>query len=241
MTSDWEQKLDKLMVEMAPLVKPGAIVGAFLGDEVCCHTPSCLNTTLGPVARKLRKKWSAAELFIWGNECTTSIVGGRGVPALPNKTGSIPPEIDILSIDYYAGIGNQSLDSGATEVGNVSAFLSEQIFPRMAEHQRAMVVPGFFGCSNFSTCGTPAQQDARMRAKLQAYTEYLASEPRIIGLAPWHLNNRTNGAPCDVQHKSTCHGCDMRIGAEAFKGLMTDWHAFGKAIVVSHRVESQRP
>lgn len=75
---------------------PG-IVGVFLGDEVCCHAPSCLNTTLEPVAARLRATFSTDELLLWENECGDSIAG------LPNQTGAIPPSLDIVSIDIYAG------------------------------------------------------------------------------------------------------------------------------------------
>jgi hypothetical protein len=144
--------------------------------------------------------------------------------------GAIPDSIDILSIDYYAGFGNDTLPPEA-EVANVSSFFTHELFPRMVPRQRAMVVPGFFGCSNQTSCGTHAQQEARLQRKLRAYIAYLETEPRLVGLAPWHLNNRTHGAPCDWELKANCHACDMRLGAEAFPRLTADWMQFGAQIV----------
>lgn len=152
-------------------VRPGAIEAAFLGDEVCCHNPACVASTLAPVARRLRVRWpNASALLIWTNECDSSIVGGHGVPPLPNSSGAIPPELDALSIDMYAGFGDDGF-SGAQEVANVSRFYASQVFPRMAPHQRALVVPGFFGCTNYSACGAREEQEARLRDKLRAYAE----------------------------------------------------------------------
>ena len=73
------------------------IIGVFLGDEVCCHAPSCLNATLEPVAARLRAAFSTDELLLWENECGDAIAG------LANQTGAIPPSLDIVSTDIYAG------------------------------------------------------------------------------------------------------------------------------------------
>lgn len=76
---DWSAQLQQLIAEMKPHVRRGAIEAAFLGDEICCHNPRCLNVTLAPVARQLRAHFpNPEELLIWTNECDSSIVGGLG-------------------------------------------------------------------------------------------------------------------------------------------------------------------
>lgn len=152
--------------------------------------------------------------------------------------GAIPAEIDILSVDIYRGFGNDTLP-GAAEATNVSAFFAREIFPRMHPTQRAMVVPGFFGCISCmgpagagtgGGCGTLAHQESRLRAKLRAYISYLRTETRMIGLAPWHMDDR-KGVGCDVARKSKCMDCDMRLGARSFPALLADWQTFGASIV----------
>ena len=230
----WEQRVDKLIADARPLIRPGAIEAAFLGDELCCHNPACLDATLGPVTRRLRKLWpDRSSLLIWTNECDSTIVGGHGVAPLPNRSGAIPEDLDVLSVDIYVGVGDDGF-RGAAEVANVSGFLEREVFPRMRARQRAMVVPGLFGCTNVSVCGSLDTQEARLRDKLGAYRAYLESEGRVLGLAPWHLDDRGH-EPCDVRHKPKCHGCDMRLGAASFPSLMADWRAFGASIVATAR------
>lgn len=211
-------------------------MGVFLGDEVCCHVPKCLNATIAPVARRIRAKYAGAnksKLFIWSNECDSSIIGGPDHNAnqpLPLLPGAIPQEIDIFSVDIYAGFGNDTFPGSHEVLSNVSTFYNNEIFPRMVAEQRAFVVPGFFGCSNYKTCGTLKQQEARLRDKLAAYKNFLATEPRVVGVAPWHADNRGH-AGCSVDVKAKCNDCDMMLGAEAFPTLLQEWHAFGTEIV----------
>eukprot|EP01052_Picozoa_sp_SAG31_P047729 SAG31_NODE_9683_length_1242_cov_0.966754_1_plen_382_part_01 len=250
LAADWEAQLDAMAVKMRPLVRAGFIEAVFLGDEICCHCPSCLNATLAPVARRLRSHFPDPKvLLIWANECDSSIVGGIGhggavTPPLPRGPGAIPSEIDLLSVDIYRGFGNDTLP-GAAEVAEVSAFFTEEIFPRMHATQRAMAVPGFFGCTNCvgmghgGGCGSLAQQEARMLDKLSAYRQYLTSEPRMAGLAPWHMDNR-NRVGCDVAVKPNCHDCDMKLGAASFPRLLAAWQEFGASIVHAQTRSSRR-
>lgn len=141
--------------------------------------------------------------------------------------------IDLLSVDIYRGFGNDTLP-GSAEVANVSAFFAKEIFPRMHGTQRAMAVPGFFGCTNCigmaHGCGSLAQQEGQMLDKLSAYEQYLKREPRMAGLAPWHMDNRKS-AGCDVAVKPNCHDCDMKLGAASFPRLLAAWQKFGASIV----------
>jgi hypothetical protein len=241
LSDDWEAEVDKLASAMRHYVRPGAIEAIFLGDEVCCHSPRCLNATLAPVARKLRGYFpDRSSLLIWTNECDSSIIGGVGhdgavILPLPNTSGAIPREIDVLSVDRYSGFGNDTLP-GSAEVTDISNFFASEVFPRMHTHQVAMAVPGLFGCASCiaTGCGSLAAQESRLRDKLHAYINYLRAETRMVGLAPWHLNDR-HSVQCNVVTKSKCHDCEMRLGAEAFPQLLAEWLSFGASIVRSSR------
>ena len=220
---DWQQKIDALATKMRPAVQAREIVAVFLGDEVCCHVPSCMATTLSPVAARLRSHFNRSELLIWTNECGNTV---QGLPATP---GAVPAAIDVLSVDMYGGFVQAT--HGRDEVQAVSAFFKTEVFPRLRPPQRTLVVPGLFGCSNTTAAGSMAQQDARLVDKVKAYAAYLKSESRHLGLAPWHLDTRHN-TQCG---KPTCLGCDMTVGAEEFPRAMTEWRALGKSIIKAGR------
>jgi hypothetical protein len=241
LSSGWRSEVDKLASAMRDYVRPGAIEAVFLGDEVCCHSPRCLNATLAPVARRLRSHFpERTSLLIWTNECDSSIIGGVGhdgtvILPLPNTSGAIPLEIDILSVDRYSGFGNDSLP-GSAEVEDISKFFAAEVFPRMHANQVAMAVPGLFGCANCieTGCGSLAAQESRLQDKLRAYINYLRAETRMVGLAPWHMNNR-HSVGCNVATKAKCHDCEMKLGAEAFPQLLDEWLEFGASIVRGNR------
>ena len=72
------------------------------------------------------------------------------------------------------------------------------MFPKMAPHQRAMLVPGTFGCRGFPAnhanpafkrmqCGvSTAKQDEGQTAKIRDYYELAQADSRVVGLCPWH-------------------------------------------------------
>jgi hypothetical protein len=97
----WRALVDAAAAAMAPAVAAGHVVSVFLGDEVCCHNGTCMNAVLAPVAAKLRTHFprtsSPEDIFIWTNEC------GDTVQQLPNRSGAVPPAIDVLSVDVYSG------------------------------------------------------------------------------------------------------------------------------------------
>ena len=61
------------------------------------------------------------------------------------------------------------------EVEQDRAFFNKEVFPRMAAHQRAGVIPGVFACSNLSYISL-AESEAHVVAKLQAYWEWSQAE-----------------------------------------------------------------
>ena len=211
----WEAKVDSLIAAVrATHTKRGnTLIGAFLGDELCCHSPRCMNATLQPVASRLKAALHTPSrtFIIWVNECSNTIYG------LP-RGRTLPHSIDLLSINLHGGdLPNTHGDDD--EVAEVRAFFAGEMFPRMHIGQRTLVVPGLSGCSNLTSCGTLEVQEGRLLEKLTAYKAYLHDEPRHAGLAPWHLRNRTQSQ----------HG--MRVGAEHFPRLMAAWREYGASII----------
>ena len=86
-----------------------------------------------------------------------------------------------------------------------------------------MVVPGLFGCDNVTSCGSRAEQEQRLLAKMDAYIAYLGNESRVVGLAPWHLATRTKSQ----NDKSPC---DMHLGAVEFPTLLQKYSVFAASI-----------
>ena len=115
----------------------------------------------------------------------------------PVGWSSFPAGLDFISIDGYA--------VGAAEVDAQQAIYDKSILPKLMPHQRAVAVPGLFGCvqrngqrrcnsSTFArTCNcaidgrnmSHASQGAELVAKLDAYEAWAAREPRLGGLMPY--------------------------------------------------------
>jgi hypothetical protein len=161
----WEAKVDALVDAIKKASSP-SLVGAFLGDEVCCHNATCLNATLQPVAGRLKTALSPSsngadsDFIVWTNECGDSVGG------LPSGA-SLPSSIDILSVDLYAGFLPGT--DGADEVAMVKSYYEEHVFPRMHAHTRTMVVPGFFGRATWvSRPGTATRARTRKTTRARA-------------------------------------------------------------------------
>lgn len=165
-----------------------ALRGVFLGDEICCHNTTCWNGTLAPLASKVRALLGQRAV-IYTNECAN------------DNFPLVPRDIDLISVDVYDGYTPGS--NGTAEVLRAKKYFEENVFPSLDAHQRALVVPGTFACSNESYFPL-ADADANVAQKLRGFAEWIKKEPRIVGMNPWHLNNRPT-----AQHPPPC---DMRVG-----------------------------
>ena len=63
---------------------------------------------------------------------------------------------------------------------------AQLLWPRLLPHQRAFVVPGLYSTANASV--PIAWQDGQLLVKWKGYLEWIAAEPRIIGVNPWHYD-----------------------------------------------------
>ena len=82
-----------------------------------------------------------------------------------NEIGSIPVELDLISIDGYAGY---AAGTNGTDEVIASRALHEILWPVMHPHQRALLVSGVFGCTNLSYMPLE-QQESQIVEKKDAY------------------------------------------------------------------------
>jgi hypothetical protein len=80
--------------------------------------------------------------------------------------------------------------NGSAEVAMARAAYEREIYPLLAPHQRVMQLPGLFGW-NQSQCPME-QQAAALIEKLSGYWSWAQEDSRVVGLAPWHMNDRSS-------------------------------------------------
>lgn len=66
------------------------------------------------------------------------------------------------------------------------------MYPRMAPHQKAIIVPGTFGGSRFAACDT-ACFDEMMAADARSFGRWANSDPRVSNHLPTDLS-------CHIMH-----------------------------------------
>lgn len=211
LVSNWTDVLDGIInTSIAPNFGPGkAYRGVFLGDEICCRNVGCWADALQPVAARLHAALGP-DATIYTNECRTHL----------SHIKEVPKDIDLISVDVYSGylVGS----NGTQEVKSAKKVYEGRLFPKLQPHQRVMVVPGVFACSNLSYYPLAAQS-VQMVAKLDGYFEWAKAEPRIAGFTPWHFLNRTSpqaGPPCD-----------MSLGAVAMPKVVAKLAEIGQFII----------
>ena len=138
----------------------------------------------------------------------------------------IPPELDLVGMDRYMLSSN-----GMDEVAGTKAYYESAIFPKLAPHQRAMIVPGLVGCSLNSSYGQTVPKEDQEQAllqKLEGYYRWAKSDARIAGINSWHFNHYTSnpdGAGITNPH------CDWLYGASDFPVLLARLKEIGADII----------
>jgi hypothetical protein len=112
--------------------------------------------------------------------------------------------------------------SGLHCAGAVEAFYREQMYPRMAPHQRTLIVPGTFGSRDFRACDGTCF-DAMMEADALQFFEWAQSDVRVEGFVPWHFFNASStGAPSAVP---------CMVGLEGLPRTLETWKEIGRGVV----------
>lgn len=179
----WESRIAQLLTGTRKAELALAMV--FLGDELCCAGVPLRNLTA--VARHVRTL-VGPRVLLWTNECPYSFAGDDR--SRPSYMSAVPPELDLISFDHY----NET--SPESEAEETFQLMERYLYPRMANHQRAMLVPGTFGCKygphytagyRKMQCGVPvATQDAAQTVKIMEYYKRAQADTRVVGLCPWH-------------------------------------------------------
>jgi hypothetical protein len=90
---------------------------------------------------------------------------------------AVPASVDVISADLYWW-WEPALATNLTR-----QFYQTLIYPRMAPHQSAWLVPGLFG--EQANAPTTAH-DKLLVDKLDDFWDWARSDPRVTGLHPWH-------------------------------------------------------
>jgi len=210
--ANWEAALETFESTVAPFVANGTAIGIFMGDEKLCGGVPLSNYSA--VAEHLRKRFGN-RILLYGNECSFTV----------GSIGAVPTELDLFSFDYYDAANTD----GAAEVAGVRETAETVVFPKMAPHQRLLLVPGIYGNTPSScaahgggaACALDRQAEQVVR-KLDLYLEWAKSEPRVVGFNPWHFSHRgPQNAPQN----------DMAIGGEEMPMVLAKLRDIGTYIV----------
>ena len=152
---------------------------------------------------------------MYTNECASWEKSQQNFPSL------LPASLDFISVDSYSGFDPNV--PGTNELKQVKEFV-DILFPKLHAHQRVVLVPGVFGCRNF-TYFPLAQQEDHVLAKLDAYLEWMNNDTRIIGLNPYHWKTRGHDSP------AWSRGCDLALGASDMPRVVARLRQIGLSIV----------
>ena len=176
--SDWLAQIDSVA---STVLSRGGVRGLMLGDELLCR--GVPPTNLSSVTEELRKRLPRS-IWLWTNECESvhELGGSRG-----GRSKAVPwwsPDLDVVSIDLYEFPTGKML--GVEEADHVRGYYEHYIFPLLSPHQNVAVVPGLFADSLEQHHHNRSEQDEALCSKLASYQLWIQTEPRIVGMAPFH-------------------------------------------------------
>ena len=147
----------------------------------------------------------------------------------------MPPDFDLISADVYAGYKPGS--NGTDEVAAAKA-VYEGIFSKLHGHQKVLLVPGVFGCSNLKYFPLAAQEK-NLVDKLTGYFEWAKADTRISGFNPWHFSTRKKGhaPPCDMELGP---GGPRKERKVLMPSVMAKLEEIGKYIIMGHDRQQQQ-
>jgi hypothetical protein len=232
---DYAHRWEAQAAEVEQLIKSGNIVGFFVGDELV----SAKHITWGDIATAVRTLSSLMKqyphLFVWQNEGGAS----RWWEKLPN--GTLPSEIDVISIDAYSLSPNETRE-----------WYKKNLYPVLNPvTQRVFIVPGSFG-SRVDPNKTLGQFTTEMVANANAYhqvsgrskcldacsvnkvrlvvsahctcyteTQWALADPMVYGIVPWHWEARKVGQTSAYKE----------VGTSEMPLLIAAWTAIGKDVL----------
>lgn len=244
LVGNWSAVLAQECKRLRPLVANGTVTGVFVGDELVCHGVPLSN--FSAVVSRLRAELGPF-VVLYANECCGTV--GSCDSKRRCWQGPIPSELDLISEDCYsapcrvpAGTPygcNASLPPAqrrdwwnvSWEIERVQMHYKSSIYPRLAAHQKVMIVPGTFGfeevIANISVM-SHNDQDGYLVELLQGMWEYAVSDPRVGGFMPWHFKERIGSA----------YKLGRGLGAINFNKTMRMLRRMGEAIIHNHHDHS---
>ena len=211
LVAGWESIVETWAKDVAlPFMRNGTVIGVYIGDELCSHNIwPCWKLSMGPLLKKVRALLGS-KAVLYTNECESSF--GNHTTALDK----LPPELDFISFDAYEGLTIAS--NASTEVDVVRGYLESSLFNMMWPHQKALLVPGLFGCVN--VMGLNQSQDKAVE-KLDAYFRWAKTDPRVAGFASWHWGDRRTP-------QYTKGACNMELGAGSMPRVVAKLREMGQ-------------
>lgn len=191
-----------------PMLKEKSVFGVFFGDELCWQCLSWQN--LSTAVDTVRADLPRGEAILYYNEAFPVLAASKcstGGDFDPNRTNfsypRVPTGLDWVSLDYYPDEG--------TLLGAPRLF-EQYLYPKMAPHQKALFVPPAYGCNrtqlSYQRCNqlccsnstrdganVPCNGDCSVAMLQWAEGSYnwARSDPRIVGLNPWHYTGASGG------------------------------------------------
>ena len=140
-----------------------------------------------------------------------------------------------VGFDMYRGFEPQLANQ--SEVAAVKTYAETRVYPRMSAHQKLVVVPDTFACSNFSFVPLDLASKSVV-GKLRDYFEWAKQDERIVvrppgcgsgretpfdqaraqAINPWHFNRR---------HSDNHRECDDQLGAANIPGAVGELAKIG--------------
>ena len=224
----WRETIASWGRVVRPLADSGIVIGVFVGDESCSNF-NCPFSNISAIVDAVR----------------TAVGGGNGKPPWiydneqgpwnPSSWGlsrwpEIPRNLDLISFDFYypnlGGLPNATV-AGQSEPHACREKYNQYLYPKLAEHQRVMLVP-FTAACDVDVCElhnvscTMEEQAAVNVARLQAYYEWAINDTRVAGFDPWHVLNSSSVLWPGY--------CTQRLGAVSMPPVMDELCRIGTAI-----------
>ena len=104
---------------------------------------------------------------------------------------SIPPEIDLYSVDMYPDQTANSLGFNGT-TADAQRVYTQLLYPALGAHQRVLLIPPGYSSADPAArqqeCGTD-DCPAVMLDWARFFWDWAQADRQVAGLMPWHLHN----------------------------------------------------
>ena len=191
----WRETIASWGRVVRPLADSGVVVGVFVGDESCSGF-NCPFSNISAIVDAVRDAVGGGggkPPWIYDNEQGPWNPSSWGLSKWP----AIPTNLDLISFDWYVPNLHLPPSTGQDEPRVCRQKYEQFLYPKMADHQRVMVVPFTAGCDP-ATCeanniSCPMESQAAVNvARLRGYYDWARNDSRVAGFDPWHILNSSS-------------------------------------------------